>query len=240
MMKIDIHTHVLPGIDDGAEDWDTCLEMLRRSAECGVKAVIATPHYLPWKQRTSPREIEELCSKAEKKLLEKHGITMDIYCGNEIYYTTDAIHNLRERKMLTLAGSRYILVEFGTQTSYQVVRRAVSEFREAGYIPIIAHIERCDCLRHPEKLQQIKEMGALLQMNVEALKGGLFNSRSRWAKKRLVQEQIDFLASDMHDLSKRTPMVEKELQRVLKKVKPEYKKELLYGNAQRIIDGIGV
>lgn len=240
MIKIDIHTHILPGIDDGAKDWDTCLEMLRRSAECGVKAVIATPHHLPWRKNCSPEKIEQLCLQAEKKLLEKHGITMDIYCGNEIYYTVDAIQNLKEGKMLTLARSRYVLVEFGCETSYHVIYRAVKDFREAGYIPIVAHVERCDCLRNPDKLQQIKEVGALLQMNVEALKGGLFSGRSRWAKKRLVQEQIDFLASDMHDLSERTPMLKKELHWVLKKLKPEYQKQLLYINAKKTVDSIGV
>ena len=239
-MKIDIHTHILPGIDDGAKDWDVCLEMLRRSHESGVEAVIATPHYLPWRKNYSPKQIEDLCSQAKKKLLEKHGITMDIYSGNEIYYTVDAIQNLKEEKMLTLGHSRYALVEFGCETSYQVIYRAVKDFREAGYIPIVAHVERCDCLRNPERLQQIREVGALLQMNVEALKGSLFSNKSRWAKKRLMQEQIDFLASDMHDLSERTPMLEKELHWVLKKLKPKYQKELLYINAKQVIDSIGV
>ena len=239
-MKIDIHTHVLPGIDDGAEDWDTCLEMLRRSAESGIKAVIATPHYFPWRTNCSPKEIEELCLQAKKKLLEKHGIAIDIYCGNEIYYSVDAIQNLKEGKMLSLAHSRYVLVEFGWRISHQVVCRAVTEFREMGYIPIVAHMERYECLRNPEKMHQIKELGALLQMNVEALRGSLFNGRRRWARKCLIQEQVDFLASDMHDLYRRTPIAKKELQWVFKKLRPEYQKELLYDNTQSIIDSIGV
>ncbi len=239
-MKIDIHAHVLPGIDDGAKDWDDCLEMLRRSAKCGVKAVIATPHYVSWKEGCSSKEIEQLCSQAKKKLLEKHGITMDIYCGNEIYYTTDAIRDLKEGKTLTLAGSRYVLVEFGWQSSYQIVCRAITEFREVGYIPIVAHVERYKCLRQLERLQAIKDMGALIQMNVEAFQGGVLDSGSRWAKNCLKEEMVDFLASDMHGLSRRTPIREEELQWVLKKLRPEYQKDLLYNNASRIINSIGV
>ena len=239
-MMIDIHAHVLPGIDDGAKDWDTCLEMLRRSAESGVQAVIATPHYLPWRKNSSPQEIEALCSETKKKLLEKHGITMDIYCGNEIYYTMDAIQNLRDGRILTLAKSNYVLVEFEPRTSYQLICRAVKEFRDAGYIPIIAHMERYDCLSQKEKLQEIKSMGALLQMNVEAFQGGLFDAESRRAKKCLAEEQVDFLASDMHGLHRRSPIAEEELQWVLKKLKPKYQKELLYRNAERILDSIGV
>lgn len=239
-MMIDIHTHVLPGIDDGARDWDTCLEMLRQSAEAGVQAVIATPHYLPWKKNSSPQEIAVLCAEAKKKLLEKHGISMDIYCGNEIYYTMDAIQNLRDGKILTLAKSNYVLVEFEPRTSYQLICRAVKEFRDAGYIPIIAHMERYECLRQSEKLQEIKSMGALLQMNVEAFQGGMFDGESRRAKKYLTEEQIDFLASDMHGLRRRPPITEEELQWVLKKLRPKYQKELLYRNAERILDSIGV
>ena len=239
-MMIDIHAHVLPGIDDGAKDWDTCLEMLRRSVESGVQAVIATPHYLPWRKNSSPQEIEALCSETKKKLSEKHGITMDIYCGNEIYYTMDAIQNLRDGRILTLAKSNYVLVEFEPRTSYQPICRAVKEFRDAGYIPIIAHMERYECLRQSVKLQEIKSMGALLQMNVEAFQGGLFDAESRRAKKCLAEEQVDFLASDMHGLRRRSPIAEEELQWVLKKLKPKYQKELLYRNAERILDSIGV
>ena len=239
-MMIDIHTHVLPGIDDGAKDWDTCLAMLKRSVDGGVKAVIATPHYLPWKKNSSPQEIEALCAEAKKKLLEKHGISMDIYCGNEIYYTMDAIQNLRDGKILTLAKSNYVLVEFEPRTSYQLICRAVKEFRDAGYIPIIAHMERYECLRQSEKMCEIRSMGALLQMNVEAFQGGLFDGESRRAKKCLTAEQIDFLASDMHSLRRRTPIAEEELQWVVKKLKPKYQKELLYRNAERILDSIGV
>ena len=238
MMMIDIHTHVLPGVDDGAKDWDTCMEMLLRCAEAGIKTVIATPHYLPWKQKYALEEIEKLCQEAQKKVLQKHGIAMDIYCGNEIYYTLDAIQNLREGKMLSLARSRYVLVEFEPRSSYQVLCRAVKEFRDAGYIPIIAHMERYVCLRQMPKMQELKDMGALFQMNVEALKGGFLSSDNRWAKKCLLTEKIDFLASDMHGIHRRTPITEDELQWVRKKLNPKYQKALLYGNAQKILESI--
>lgn len=240
MVRIDIHTHILPGIDDGAKDWDTCLGMLLKSAECGVQKIIATPHYFPWKSTQSPEAIKEMCMAAQKKLLKKHGIAMDIYCGNEIYYSVDAIQKLREGKILTLAGSRYILVEFELRTSYQVFCRAVKEFRDAGYIPIIAHMERYECLRQSSKMKEIKDMGALFQMNVEAFQAGLFDRDSRWSKKCLLEQQVDFLASDMHSLHRRAPMTEEKLLWVQKKLNPKYQKELLYKNAQSILDSIEV
>ena len=240
MKKIDLHTHVLPGVDDGARDWDTCLAMLAASAKAGVTAVVATPHYLPWKKEVSGEEIIKLCKEVSKKLLEKQGIAMDIYPGNEIYYTVDAIQDLRKKEILTLAGSRYVLVEFQQGFPYVNCYRAVKELRDGGYIPIVAHVERNECLQRIEKLQELREMGALFQMNIEALQGGMFDAGARWAKKCLKLHLIDFLASDMHGMNRRPPMREDALQWIMKHVEPEYQQELLYGNAKKIIDSVRV
>lgn len=236
VMKVDIHTHVLPGIDDGARDWDTCLQMLVKSAECGVGTIIATPHYLPWRQGAKAEDIRQLCIEAEEKLQRKHGISMDIYPGNEIYYTLEVVERLKQGEILTLAGSRYVLVEFGTGSSYQSICRAVKEFRDAGYIPVIAHVERYSCLHQMPRIEDIKQMGALLQMNVEAFQNGWFDSESRWAKKCLSSRMIDFLASDMHSVTRRPPMSRQQLDWVRKKLDSDYRKALLYQNSRKIFD----
>lgn len=235
-MKVDIHTHVLPGVDDGARDWDTCLQMLVKSAEYGVNKIIATPHYLPWQRNMSPENICRLCSEVEEQLQMKHGISMDIYPGNEIYYSLEVVERLKQGDILTLAGSRYVLVEFSVSCSYQTICRAVKEFRDAGYIPIIAHVERYSCLRNVKQLEDIKQMGALLQMNVEAFQNGWFDPESRWAKKCLSGKLIDFLASDMHSLRRRPPMSGEQLEWVQKKLDFTYRKALLYKNAEKIFD----
>ncbi len=235
-MKVDIHTHVLPGVDDGARDWDTCLQMLVKSAEYGVNTIIATPHYLPWKKNATPENISRLCCEVEEQLQTKHGISMDIYPGNEIYYSLEVVERLKEGDILTLAGSRYVLVEFSVSCSYQTICRAVKEFRDAGYIPIIAHVERYSCLHSVKQLEDIKQMGALLQMNVEAFQNGWLDSESRWAKKCLKGKMIDFLASDMHSLRRRPPMSGEQLEWIKKKLDFTYRKELLYKNAEKIFD----
>jgi protein-tyrosine phosphatase len=127
-----------------------------------------------------------------------------------------------------------VLVEFQTDSSYQVFCRAIKEFRDAGYIPIVAHVERYGCLHDEERLSELKEMGAMIQMNIEAFQGGMFNKESNWAKKCLKKELIDFLASDMHSENRRPPMMGEELRWVQKNLNSEYQKELLYENAQKI------
>lgn len=235
MKKIDIHAHVLPGIDDGAKNWDTCLTMLLESSKCGVDAIIATPHYLPWQHSASPNTICKLCKEAKQKLFEKHGITMDIYPGNEIYYNVDTIRNLKERKVLTLAESRYVLLEFSVGEAYRTLYRATRDLLYEGFVPILAHVERYGCLREAGRLKELKEMGTLIQVNIDTLQGGIFDSDTRWAKRCLLDEKVDFLSSDMHGLKERTPMKKEELYWIQKKLGSSYQKELLYENAQKII-----
>ena len=186
-MKIDIHTHVLPGIDDGAKNWETCLTMLSQSYECGIETVFATPHYEPWNKTATVEEIRTLCKQAKEKLQTERGITMEIYPGCEIYYNFEVVDKLKRGELATLAGSRYVLVEFKPSAQYRELCRAVKEFRDAGYIPIIAHVERYECLKNLERMDELKELGALLQMNLEAIQGNVFHAESNRAKKCLKQ-----------------------------------------------------
>lgn len=234
-MRIDIHTHVLPGVDHGAKDWDMSLKMLAKSARCGVKAVIATPHYLPWKKGVTADVIRELCEEAEERLEKEYGISMDIYPGQEIYYSTETVEILKSGEALTLAGSRYVLVEFEPEVTYMTLCRAARELSYSRYIPIFAHIERYMCLNHVSKLEELKSMGAFLQVNIGSIQGGLFDARSRKVKQWLNEGVIDFLASDMHDMEERPPLSSEKLQWIQKKLDSQYQDKLLNGNAQRIL-----
>lgn len=250
----DIHTHILPGIDDGALDWETCRKMLEQSFACGVNRVIATPHYLPWKKNVSTAKIREMCQAVQEKMREETGIAIDVYPGQEIYYHGDIAEHLKAGYALTLADSRYVLVEFSTGESYSTICRAVHNLREAGYIPIIAHVERYESIRkaggrsvgapegkNDEKtggkfcgLKELHALGALFQMNMEVLQLNAFHQIGRWAKKALEQNLIHFLASDMHNLQTRPPMAEEQLCWLGKHLNQEYQDSILYGNSSRM------
>ena len=210
------------------------LKMLVKCARGGTKTVIATPHYLPWKEGVTTDLIRELCEEAKERLRKEYGISMDIYPGHEIYYCTELVELLKTGEALTLAGSRYVLVEFGTEESYQTLCKAARDLRYNRYIPIFAHVERYKCLNHRDKLVELKEMGALLQVNVGSLQGGLLDERTHRAKQWLSAGIIDFLASDMHDLEERAPISNEKLKWVQKKLDSQYQDKLLYGNAQKI------
>ena len=135
----DIHTHVLPGIDDGAKNWDMALAMLKSSRDAGVSHVIATPHFLPWKENVSPQKIRELCEEAMQRCREA-GIEMQVYPGNELYYYADILKDLAEGRASTLAGSRYALVEFAEDIRFSELLHAAMQFKRSPYRLIAAHV----------------------------------------------------------------------------------------------------
>lgn len=231
---VDIHTHILPGIDDGAKDWDTCLRMIAQSWEAGVRRIFATPHRVPWEQPIASGRIEKLCQEAHERASKELGVDMEIYPGQELYYHIDITEDIKKGNALTLAGSRYVLVEFATDIPYRVLYRGIKELCEAHFRPIIAHVERYGCLRKPGRLQETADIGVMLQMNVEAFQGGFLDETSRWAKKCLMNHQIDFLASDMHNLKDRPPVSQRSLEWVQKKLDGEYLKEILRINSEKI------
>lgn len=232
MMEIvDIHTHVLPGIDDGAKDWDTCLNMIAKSWEAGVRKIFATPHLVPWEKSADPATVRQLCEETRIRVKKELGIAMYIYPGQEIYYHIDITKKLKEGQALTLGGSRYVLVEFATDIPYRVLYRGIKEICEAHFRPLIAHVERYECMRKPGRIQELEDIGVTFQMNVEAFQGGLLDETSRWAKKCLTNRRIHFLASDMHNLRNRPPMSESRLEWAKRKLDGEYLEEILCMNS---------
>lgn len=229
MFICDIHTHVLPGIDDGAKDWDMSLKMVQASWNAGVRAIIATPHYLPWKEVNPVERIEPLCCELMERSRQQLGIEMKIYPGQEIFYHNDMLEELQRGKILTLAGSRYILVEFGVDSSAQMIADGLERLRLAGYLPILAHMERYSSLHKKEYLQLLKHRGILLQMNIKAIEGTVFNSRTRWCRQQVTEQMVDLMASDMHNLASRPPMQKETLQWMQKHIGVRQRKRLFGG-----------
>lgn len=223
---IDVHTHILPGIDDGAKNWDVCLDMIERSWDFGVRRIIATPHCLPWKKQISCEKIRTLCREAEERAKKELGKSIHIYPGSELYYHTDLLDELNRGKVLTLANSRYILVEFGTDVPYRELYQGMSRLMTAQYQPILAHVERYECLRQQERLEELKTTGVLLQMNQEAFQKNFFDETGKWSRYQLLDGKIDFVASDMHNMKNRPPLSKKKMKWLYKKI-PKRDLELL-------------
>ena len=231
---IDVHAHVLPGIDDGARDMQESLRLLHMLADLGFCGVIATPHYSR-REENAGIEIEALTKELQQKISEECP-GFSVYPGQETFYHDELAGRLKQGKALTMAGSRYVLVEFDVSVSYGMLYHGIRKLSAAGYIPVLAHIERYACLRRDGKVRELAESGCLLQMNYESLQGHWYDKETRWCRRQILEKHIDLLGTDMHRIDYRPPEIEKALHWLRQHISEEYLHKLTCGNPMKMID----
>lgn len=228
---VDVHTHVLPGVDDGSRDMEESCALLRKAAKQGVTAVIATPHYSRKRGTEGYRELtEELQTKIQEEFPD-----FSVYLGQETYYHEELPEALRDGQALTMAGSRYVLVEFDPLVPYQTLFRGLRRLLSSGYIPILAHFERYACLRQEKNLEDLEGCGCKLQMNYESLQGSLFSKDLRWCRKQVQQGRVHLLGTDMHRLDYRPPEMDAAMRWLQGHVDGRVINQMVYENPRCII-----
>lgn len=150
---VDIHSHMLPGVDDGAANITESLQMLQEAYKSGTKDVILTPHYHPAKHYIDLPRQRVSFKKLKKYMGNDSGFR--IYDGNEIYYSDNTIEMLKNGMLATLAESCYVLLEFSLESEYSYIENSVRALHMAGYWSVIAHAERYSCLRKPENIEEL-------------------------------------------------------------------------------------
>lgn len=192
----DIHCHVLPLVDDGSESFENSLQMLSEQIRQGVKNVILTPHYRKPVFTTDNAEIiarfEEL-----KALVKEKGLAINLYLGREITVYSGVDADLKDGKMLTLANSKFVLLEFPYDTETDI-EEICYKVKLQGYIPVVAHIERYSYFHSLEKVQRLKESGVVIQINASPILKQSFSDENKFAKKLLKNKLVDVVASDWH------------------------------------------
>ena len=157
--------------------------------------------------------------------------------GNELDYEADAPEALAAKRVLTLNNSRYVLLEFRTNSLRSQITAGVSETVRSGFVPIVAHVERYDVSRTDATLtDELLNMGALLQLNADSILGANGYGVKRFCHKLLKERAVQFVASDAHDCKHRPPLLRECFLQVQKKYGQEYAAELFYGNAQAVIE----
>lgn len=203
---IDIHAHILPGLDDGADSPETALMMAYAAVESGVTAIIATPHCNQrglYENYASP----ELAGRLERLRGEiaAAGIPLELYPGMEVFGTRDVPRLLREGKLLTLNGSRYLLIEFAFREDPLYMDRLVHALLDDGVIPIVAHPERYVHLQDiPDILYDWVCDGIGVQINKGSLFGKFGRHAQQLAMALLWNDLVSCVASDAHGAEMRT------------------------------------
>lgn len=236
MKKIDIHNHILWGIDDGAKNKDESLEMLKLAFEDGVKEIIATPHFHHQKGKADPEKIRKLTAELQEAADEKK-IPIKLHIGNELYYTQELLEQLQANACLTLADTKYLLLEFSVNTEPKKMKNAIYQLSGEGYSPIIAHIERYDVLvQSPELFMELADMGAYYQINAQSLIQRIGWNRRTFVKSAVKSGYVQFLATDAHHTEGRIPTFGKAEDWVLKKCGKSEASKILYENPRKLLE----
>lgn len=231
---IDIHTHLLFGVDDGPESLEESVSMLQKAASQGVTTIILTPHYrhgmFPYKR--------DVIIENYKKLLpygKEEGIAL--YLGCEYHVNSRIIEAITSKRVFTLANSSYVLTEYEYHTEYDYIEKMSQQLISHGFVPVIAHVERYGCLlKEPQNVEQLRRMGAMIQVNAPAVIGKDDWMRKRFCKKLLEQGWVDMIGSDSHGVKNRPCRLGDCRDYLMKKYDSSYVDKLLHQNPAKILE----
>lgn len=239
---MDMHTHILPGLDDGSQYMDQTVSMLKTAYDEGIRVIVATPHYGIRNPGFRLSEAKKVLAQVQEKADE---ITpgLKLMLGNELYYSDGIVEALERGDAATMGGTSYALVEFSTSDSRERIEQCVREMTWKGYRPIIAHLERYKCLEGDiDAVKDLVDRGAAVQINCRSFMDGIaqqdedrqtpqkgllgmlgikdksshtgffLERKGDWARTLLAEGLVHFIASDCHDDAFRSPVYRKALQ----------------------------
>ncbi len=225
---LDLHCHILPGLDDGAGSVEIALEMAAMAADSGVTHIFATPHCNTRNAQQNFRSPALIAAyRSLQAALDEAEIPVRILSGAEVLARGHFDEHLAAGDFMTLNGSRYLLVEFYFDEDRGQMERCLQAVEAAGLVPVVAHPERYFCVQNaPELAQRWAERGWVLQLNKGSLLGSLGESAFDTAALLLRRGAVSAIASDAHDYRWRTPHMG-ELLYVLERRFPEVDPGLL-------------
>lgn len=202
---IDLHSHILPGLDDGAPDIEVSIEMARIAVADGVTHMACTPHVMPGKYPNTSATILPAVSSLQA-MLDARGIGLKLLSGADVHVAWDLPDRLRDRTIPTLNGTRYFLLEPPHEILPPNLERLASRLIDAGFVPIITHPERLGWTKgHYQVIADLSAMGCPLQLTAESLLGGFGSSPKELAIRMLDDGIVSLFASDAHSATWRKP-----------------------------------
>lgn len=196
-LKGDMHSHLIPGIDDGSKTMDETLAMLAKFESLGYSKIITTPHIMAEVYPNTPEVILSGLANVQKAAKEI-GLSLQIEAAAEYYFDQSLIEKVQQKNVLSF-GNNYVLVEFSFHAQPDNEHRLFFEMQVADYRPILAHFERYPYFHgSTEKAREYKEKGALIQVNLNSLTGHYGPGVKKQAERLIDEELVDFVGSDCH------------------------------------------
>lgn len=230
----DIHTHILPDVDDGAKTPEQSLLILEQEYKSGVRDIILTPHYYMSEEQAPLTEYKEKLRLMQEASLERFP-DLSLYLGFEVQASGSLYDAFDTLMPLCLAGSRYFLMEFRNGDSIRHMKDRVREAQSMGASVIVAHAERYDVIREDvESARSLTRMGAELQVNADSIIGKGIERRT--ARKLIRENLVTYVASDVHNTDTRKARLEECARYLTRKYNAEYMRDLMVYNPRSILE----
>ncbi|NHM30019.1 tyrosine-protein phosphatase [Neobacillus terrae] len=232
---IDIHSHILPGIDDGSKNMGESLMMAREAVKEGISTIIATPHHKNGKYENYKSDIINKVNELNK-VLENENVDLEVLPGQETRIYGEIVEGIKNDEILSLSGSQYLFVEFPSSHVPKYTEQLFFDIQMKGYIPVIVHPERNqEIIERPDRLFHLVEKGALTQVTASSLSGHFGKNIKNFSFQLIDSNLTHFIASDAHNVHNRTFKMEEAFNLVAKK----YGIDMVYffrENAELLVD----
>ncbi len=216
-LEVDLHSHFIPGVDDGSKSFEESVGLIRQIAALGYRKVITTPHIQFENFKNSPANILPALDSL-RLAVKDEGIPMEIEVAAEYLMDDGFAALIKEDKLLTF-GPKYVLVEFSYFSVHPAYKELLFDLQINGYKVILAHPERYSFwFRNMGKFEELKDRGILFQMNVGSITGYYSHDVQKFAEKLIDAGMIDFVGSDMHSQLLMNELVKSQHSRLLEKL----------------------
>ncbi len=230
---VDMHCHILPGVDDGAGSPEEALQMLKIAEKEGITHMICTPHYKNHRKSVAGEALSEAFHNFQKMAAE-HGCKIQLYLGNEVFYFRELEQAVDDGLVHEMNESSHMLIEFHPQETFRAMQHSLYDVSSLGYVPILAHAERYECLYHDIlRVEELHKAGTKIQVNAKSVTGEHGFGVKRFVERLLKEQMVDYVSTDAHNTEKRAPKFRKCRNFLYRKYDSQYVNEILFENAKR-------
>lgn len=233
---IDVHNHLLFGIDDGSKSLEDSVLIIRKLSEIGITDIILTPHFITDSSYVSSRENNLILMEKLKNALDENNINVNLYLGNEIYIDREIEKLIYEKKISKLNNTNYLLIELPMSGEWEGYQDVFMDLINDGYNVVLAHPERYNSFQADfDKIYELEEIGVLFQCNIGSVIGNYGRAAKKIIKRMLKEDLIYMFGTDIHRDKGDYNFLSDAKKIIRKYTSDEKMNDLLVNNAKKII-----
>ncbi len=233
---IDLNCHILPGIEGGPHNITEAIQMLQIAYDEGIRTIVATSSYSDKEVAEDAEKLDRLVERLSEEA-ERIDSSFKVFLGCEIKYSDESHEKIITGMLDSMADSKYVMLKFDYSTDFDSIAEAIRDINMDHYIPIVADVERYECLEQDEeKVEELIQLGAYIQLSAGAVTGEFGHDIKSFAKKLLKRQLVHFVATGSCDSDERAPYIKECAEYIERKYGFDYMNELLYINPKAVIE----